>query len=158
MKNLTEKLRELLQSNNIQFEEREHIAGATCVSAADARGEDLRIGGKTLLFKDKTNSFKIFVLSAAKKADNNKIRKILKSGKLRFATKEELKDLAGVEKGALPPFGRNILPFDLYLDKSILDNEKIAFNAGVLTTSFILKVEDYLKLVDPIICQFSKEE
>ena len=158
MKNLTERLRDLLQSNNIEFVEVEHPPGPTCESAADARGAELKIGGKTLLFKDKRNTFNLFVLSAAKKADNNKIRKILKSQKLRFATKEELMEFAGVEKGALPPFGRDILPFDLYLDKSILGNEKIAFNAGVLTTSFILKVEDYLKLVDPIICQFSKEE
>ncbi|RLA65271.1 MAG: hypothetical protein DRQ88_03020 [Epsilonproteobacteria bacterium] len=157
MINLTKKLRDLIQGHNIEFKELEHGPGQTCESAAAERGEELKIGGKTLLLKDK-RGFNLFVLSAAKKADNNKIRKILKSQKLRFATKEELMELIGVEKGALPPFGRDLLPFDLYLDKSILDNDKIAFNAGVLTTSFILKVEDYLKLVDPIICQFSKEE
>lgn len=155
MKNLTERLRELLQENNISFEERDHPAGSTCETAANARGEELKIGGKTLLFKDK-RGFHLFVLSAAKQADNNKIRKILKSQKLRFATKEELLELVGVEKGALPPFGRDLLPYDLYLDKSILENEKIAFNAGILTKSFILKVKDYLEVVDPIICQFSK--
>lgn len=156
MKNLTERLRELLQEKNIPFEERDHPAGSTCETAANARGEELKIGGKTLLFKDKKGEFHLFVLSAAKSADNNKIRKILKSQKLRFATEEELHELVGVEKGALPPFGRDLLPFDLYLDKSILENEKIAFNAGVLTKSFILKVKDYLEVVDPIICQFSK--
>ena len=39
----------------------------------------------------------------------DKIRKILKSQRLRFATKEELLDLAGVVKGALPPFGRDLI-------------------------------------------------
>ena len=158
MKNLTEKLRDLLEDNNIAFEERDHSEGRTCEEAAGARGEDLKISGKTLLFKDKKGIFHLFVLSGAKKADNNKIRKILNSQKLRFATSVELNDLAGVEKGALPPFGKDLLPFDLYLDESILKNEKIAFNAGILTKSFILKVKDYLELVDPIICQFSKEE
>jgi len=157
MNTLTEKLTKLLHDKGIEFEERDHPPGETCEAAADARGEDLKIGGKTLLFKDK-RGFYLFVLSAAKKVDNNKIRKILKSQKLRFATTVELKELAGVEKGALPPIGRDLLPFDLYLDKSILENEKIAFNAGILTKSFILKLEDYLKLVDPIICEFSKEE
>jgi len=157
MKTLTEKLRKLLQDREIDFEEVDHEPGPDCESAANARGEDLKIGGKTLLFKDKTG-FRLFVLSAAKKADNNKIRKILKSQKLRFATQEELFEMTGVEKGALPPFGRDLLPFDLYLDKSILENERIAFNAGILTKSYILKVKDYLQLVDPIICQFSKKE
>ena len=35
-------------------------------------------------------------------------------------------------------------------------NEKIAFNVGDLTHSVIMKVEDYLKLVDATICSFSK--
>ena len=63
----------------------------------------------------------------------------------------------GVSKGALPPFGRDILPYDLYLDESILENEYIAFNAAFLTQSFILKVSDYLTIVTPEkICSFSK--
>ena len=82
--------------------------------------------------------------------------KILKTSKLRFATGEELYNLAGVTKGALPPFGREILPIDLYLDRSILLNEKIAFNAGLLTKSIIILVEDYLEMVSPIVCDFSK--
>ena len=63
----------------------------------------------------------------------------------------------GVSKGALPPFGRDILPYDLYLDDSILENQYIAFNAAFLTQSFIFKVSDYLKVVTPKkICSFSK--
>ncbi len=45
---------------------------------------------------------------------------------------------------------------DLYLDESILKNDKIAFNAGMVTKSFIMTVKDYLKLIDPIICSFAK--
>ena len=115
----------------------------------------VKIGGKTILFKGKSG-FSLFVLSAALSVDSNQVRKILKSQKLRFATEEELMERVGVLKGALPPFGRDILPYDLYLDKSILENEYIAFNAAFLTKSFILKVTDYLKVVSPHICSFSK--
>jgi len=49
------------------------------------------------------------------------------------------------------------LAVDLYLDESILKNDKIAFNAGLATKSFIMTVKDYLKLIDPIICSFAKQ-
>ncbi len=153
---LTEKIKKLLVDNSIPFKEIDHEPSPDCITSAQNRNEDLKIGGKSLLLKG-LGGFKIFVLSAAKEADSKKIRSILKSSKLRFATQEELLDLAGVVKGALPPFGPPVLPFDLYLDRSILSNEKIAFNAGILTKSIIISVSDYLKLVNPVICDFSKD-
>lgn len=153
---LTDKIKNLLIENSITYREVDHDPSPDCLTSAQNRNEDLRIGGKSLLLKAR-DGFKIFVLSAAKEADSKKIRSILNSQKLRFASKEELFDLAGVEKGALPPFGYPILPFDLYLDRSILQNEKIAFNAGILTKSLIISVSDYLKLVKPQICDFAKE-
>ena len=153
---LNEKIRELLNLKGIPYREVDHKPSSDCLTSATSRGEDLKIGGKTILFKGK-NGFSLFVLSAALSVDSNLVRKILKSQKLRFATEGELMDEIGVLKGALPPFGRDILPYDLYLDKSILENEYIAFNAAFLTKSFILKVSDYLKVVTPKeICSFSK--
>jgi prolyl-tRNA editing enzyme YbaK/EbsC (Cys-tRNA(Pro) deacylase) len=46
--------------------------------------------------------------------------------------------------GSVPPFGRPILPFELFVDVSIQQNEKIAFNAGSLTDSIIMRSRDYL--------------
>jgi Ala-tRNA(Pro) deacylase len=152
---ITKRVRTLLNKNNIEFEEIDHEPATTCEQSAEARGCSQEIGGKSILFKDKSD-FRLFVMSAALQIDSKKVREILKSGWLRFATKEELWELAGVEKGALPPFGRDILPVDLYLDESVLKNEQIAFNAGMLTKSFIMKVKDYLKLVEPTICSFTK--
>ena len=154
---ITKRIRELLMENDIPFQEIDHEPAITCEQSAKARGCDRKIGGKSILFKDKQD-YRLFVMSAALQVDSKKVRKILKSGWLRFATKEELWEIAGVEKGALPPFGRDILPVDLYLDKSILKNEEIAFNAGMATKSFIMKVADYLKLTDPIIYSFTNPE
>ncbi len=152
---LTKRIRDLLDDNRISYKEVDHEEADTCEKSSLARGEDLEVGGKAILFKDKKD-FRIFVISASLQADSNKIRKILKSQRLRFATKEELMDLAGVVKGALPPFGRDLFPFDLYVDQSIVSNEYIAFNAGVLTKSFIIKVDDYLKIASPTITSFAK--
>ena len=152
---ITDRIKKLLEDNEIEFKEIDHYETRTCEESAKARGEDIKYGGKTILFKDKKD-YRLFVISAALQIDNNKVRKILKSQKLRFATPFELMEIAGVESGALPPFGRDILPYDLYLDESILENEIICFNAGLLTKSIIMKTEDYLKLNTYKLCQFSK--
>jgi prolyl-tRNA editing enzyme YbaK/EbsC (Cys-tRNA(Pro) deacylase) len=51
--------------------------------------------------------------------------------------------------GSSPPFGEPILQLELYVDNSILRNEKIAFNAGSLTDSIIMRTEDYVQIAKP---------
>lgn len=145
-KNTHSRVLEFIESSKIPFQHISHAAANTCELSARARKEPIEIGGKTLLFKSKKN-FHLFVLSAAKEIDSNKVRKIVRSQRLRFASEKELYELAGVVKGALPPFGEPILPFELYLDESILRNDRIAFNAGLLTESIILNCTDYLEII-----------
>lgn len=150
-----EKILTFLKENNVPYEYLEHEATTTCEEASRARGLDQSLGGKSLLFKDK-KGFKIFSLSSSLNADSKKIRHILGSQKLRFASEAELIELAGVTKGALPPFGHPVLPFPHYVDESLFLNQRIAFNPGILTASIILKTSDYLPLVkNSIRAQFS---
>jgi Ala-tRNA(Pro) deacylase len=64
--------------------------------------------------------------------------------------------MTGLPRGAVPPLGRPIPPFDLFVDDSILENEKIAFNAGSLTTSIIMSVEDCVRIAHPTVFGFSR--
>ena len=156
MSDLNQRLRDFLKGT--RFEEVEHGETLTCEDSAAARGKDKRIGGKTLLLKDKSG-FRLFTMSAALEFDSQKARRILSSQKLRFATQEELKDLTGAVSGALPPFGRPVQDLDLYVDQSVLDNEEIAFNAGLLTCSFIMNTKEWFELVGPhaTLSSFTKE-
>jgi prolyl-tRNA editing enzyme YbaK/EbsC (Cys-tRNA(Pro) deacylase) len=148
------RIRELLDSVGIEYREAQHEPTLTSEESARARGEELRVGGKALLLKvDKT--FHVFVLSAARRLDSAAIKRHFAAKKLRFASAEELQDLTGLTQGALPPFGRPILPFDLFVDESILENDVIAFNAGSLTTSIIMRAEDYLRVAEPTVFRFS---
>ena len=58
--------------------------------------------------------------------------------------------------GCVPPFGRPILDLDLYVDEALLHNDRIAFNAGSLTDSIIMEMEDYVALAEPAVFAFSK--
>ena len=141
-------IRDLLGSHAIAFREVHHEPTFTSEDSARARGEDLRVGGKALLIKG-DGEYRLFVLPADRKVDSSAIRSELKLRKLRFANRDELDELTGLVPGSVPPFGRPILPFELFVDAGIRENERIAFNAGSLTDSIILAVDDYLSVAQP---------
>ena len=147
----------LLNDHAIPYRHVHHQPTYTSEESARARGESTRIGGKALVMKIE-DTFRLFVLSAARKMDSHAMKKHLGVKRTRFASREELQELTGCVPGCVPPFGPPILGLELYLDRSILENERIAFNAGSLTDSIIMSVEDYLRLVKPKeIFKFSAE-
>lgn len=143
-----------LDDRNISFRTVHHQPTFTSEESARARGEDVKIGGKAIVMKI-DNDFKLFVLSAALKIDSKNIKVHFKAKSIRFATKEELHSLTGLVPGSVPPFGRPILNFDLFVDSSILQNEKIAFNAGSSNDSIIMSTADYQSVANPSILDFS---
>ncbi len=143
-----------LDGAGISYRAVHHEPTYTSEESAKARGEDVRIGGKALLVKTGDN-FRLFVLSAALKLDSSALKTRFGIKKIRFATPQELAELTGLVPGSVPPFGRPILPFDLFVDESIAKNERIAFNAGSLTDSIIMQTADYLKIAGPKIFPFS---
>jgi Ala-tRNA(Pro) deacylase len=145
-------IRELLTSRGIKFREVHHEPTFTSEQSAQARGEDLRTGGKALLMKGGDEQYRLFVLPADRRVDSAAIRKRLGLGRLRFASAEELKNLTCLVPGSVPPFGKPILPFELYLDEAIRANDRVAFNAGSLTDSIILSVADYVAVAAPTDC------
>jgi len=147
-KKVLETIKELLEEASIQYRMVHHQPTFTSQESAQARGEDISIGGKALVMKI-GESFKLFVLSASLKMDSAAIKRHFQVKRTRFATKEELQELTGLVPGSIPPFGRPILQFELYVDNSILRNEKIAFNAGSSTDSIIMNREDYLQIAKP---------
>ena len=150
-----EALRELYARHDVAYREIEHEPTCTSEQSAAARGESLDVGGKALLMKA-DREFSLFVISASRRIDSSKIRSHLGTRKLRFGTSDELMELTGLVSGSVPPFGKPVLPLDLYVDESVTRNDKIAFNAGKLTVSHVLSIEDYLQLAQPTIFDFAQ--
>lgn len=142
------KILSIIEREGVPFEHKTHPPTLTSEQSAQARGCELKIGGKTLLIRV-DGVFRLFVISAAKKLDSSKIKKLFGTKNTRFASREELAELTGLVSGSVPPFGEPILPFPLYVDRSISENERIAFNAGLLVRSVIMDVKDYLELARP---------
>ena len=142
-------IRKWLSENNVSFREAHHAPTRTSEESAVARGEPLEIGGKALLVKLGAE-FALFVIPADRRMNSAGVRGELRVRKLRFANTVELQDLTSLVPGSVPPFGRPILPFDLYVDAGIRENDKIAFNAGSLTDSVIMSTDDYFRLAQPV--------
>jgi prolyl-tRNA editing enzyme YbaK/EbsC (Cys-tRNA(Pro) deacylase) len=149
-------IRRLLTDTAVTFREIKHAPTYTSEESANARGEELRTGGKALLLKT-DDVFRLFVLPADRKLDSAAVKRRIGVKKLRFASADELKELTGLVPGSVPPFGPPILPFELYVDEAVRANDRIAFNAGSLTDSIVLATADYLAVAKPIEFAFSAQ-
>jgi Ala-tRNA(Pro) deacylase len=149
-----DQIRQWLTAEGVPFREVHHQPTRTSEDSARARGEELRVGGKALLIKVDA-VFRLFVLSADRKLDSAAVKQHFAAKKTRFATTEELFELTGLVPGSVPPFGQPILPFPLFVDSSVFENERIAFNAGSLTDSIVMAVEDYRRLASADVFRFA---
>ena len=93
------------------------------------------------------------VLPGNEKIDFKKLKIIINKRSLSLATREEVEKATNCIPGEVPPFG-NIFKIKTYVDKSLLKNNEIAFNAGLMTKSIIMNVKDFLKIVNPIVEDF----
>jgi Ala-tRNA(Pro) deacylase len=69
---------------------------------------------------------------------------------------DELRALTGLEPGAVPPFGA-LFGLPTFVDIHLLDQPRIAFNAGSRTTSLILSTADYARLAEATVGHFASE-
>ena len=145
---VTARILEMLSGAGIDYRHLQHQETPTSEESARVRGEPIEIGGKALVFKAGERFF-LFVVSAARRVDSKRLRKVVGARSIRFASREELRERTGLVPGSVPPFGRPILDLDLVVDESVLANERIAFNAGSLTESVIMSTSDWKHLARP---------
>jgi prolyl-tRNA editing enzyme YbaK/EbsC (Cys-tRNA(Pro) deacylase) len=113
------------------------------------------MGAKSIVLKT-DDTYRLFVLSGAAALASSAIRRRLGARRTRFATAAELGRLTGLRPGAVPPFGRPVLPLDLFVDRALLRQERIAFTPGIRTASIVMAAEDYRRLAEPDIFPFSR--
>ncbi|HTO13232.1 MAG TPA: YbaK/EbsC family protein [Candidatus Binatia bacterium] len=135
------------------FEIVEHAPVRTSEEAARVRGTPLEAGAKALLVRAEER-FVHCVLPAHLKADNARLRGLLGTRKLRFATPEELLALTGCVPGAVPPFG-NLFGLPVLVDEALCRNERVAFNAGSNAVSITMRCADLVRLTNATVCRFA---
>lgn len=143
-----------LEAAGCVFERIDHPPVSSAEEAAAVRGTPLELGVKAILFKV-DRAFAIFAMNAARAMRSAKIRKALHARRTRFATRDELLAMTGLEPGGVPPFGEPVLPFPLYADPSVFTGQELVFTAG-RTTSLRLRRADYLRVAEPVVFPFTR--
>jgi Ala-tRNA(Pro) deacylase len=90
------------------------------------------------------------------RVDNARLREVLSSRRIRFASADELWQVTGCRPGALPPFGQ-LFGLRVLLDRSLQTAPEVSFNAGSHTVSVVMAGEDFRdvlagELVDVAAC------
>ena len=152
---VTARILELLEERSIPHRFVEHGPTRTSEESAAARGESIDIGGKSIVLKV-GDTFRVCVLSAGLQLGSNAVRRHFGEKRARFATRDELMNLTGLVPGCVPPFGPPIIDLPNCLDEGFLRNDRIAFNAGSLTRSVVMSLDDYLEVARPEIFPFAK--
>ena len=150
---MTDRLARWLREAGVAFEIVEHAPVRTSEEAARVRGTPLEAGAKALLVRAEER-FVHCVLPAHLKADNARLRGLLGTRKLRFATPEELLALTGCVPGAVPPFG-NLFGLPVLVDEALCRNERVAFNAGSNAVSITMRCADLVRLTNATVCRFA---
>lgn len=145
----------LLDQSGIRYEVSEHGPVYTSEQAAKVRGVKLKTGVKALVLKAVEGSFVMGLVAADRKIDLKKLAQIVKTKKLRLASPEEVLETTGCEVGSVHPFG-NLHGLSTYLDRSVLENDVVNFNAGLHTVSIEMKARDLVRIVRPVIEFFSE--
>lgn len=150
---LHQKLIDFLDQNSISYRRLTHAEVHTSAEAAAIRGTLPSQGAKAMLFFADKKPI-LIVLSGDLKISNSLFKKQFNIKDLRLATVTEVESITGTLVGAVPPFG-NLFNVPVYVDDQLLNQPQIAFNAGLRTVSVIMKADDFVALVHPIVGSYA---
>ena len=150
----TNKLREYLESNDVQYKVIEHSLAYTAqeiAASAHVPGKQL---AKTVMIKI-DDRMAMAVLPAPQRVNFERLKEYTSAGQVELATEQEFKEMfPDCEPGSMPPFG-NLYDMEVYAAESLADEVEIAFCAGSHTELILLPFKDFQRLVKPKIFDFS---
>jgi len=141
---VTERLERWLREQGVAFRLFEHAPVFTSEEASRVRGTPIDAGAKALVLRAEDQPVHV-VLPGHRRVDNARVRAVLGTRTLRFATPEELFALTGCVPGAVPPFG-NLFGLPVLADAELAAREDIAFNAGSNAVSIVMRAADFIRL------------
>jgi Ala-tRNA(Pro) deacylase len=148
-----DRLHERLQQAGVPFTVLRHAPVFTSEEAAAVRGVPLSSGAKALVVKA-GETFALLVLPADRKLDSRKARAALGVKSVRFATREEVEQITGLQPGSIPPFG-SLFGLPTSCDPALGDNASINFNAGDHAVSIQMSYADFAAFEKPALVEIT---
>jgi Ala-tRNA(Pro) deacylase len=142
----------LFEKLNIQFEYHEHPPVAT-IEDAKIHWKNYNSGRcKNIFFRNhKGDRHYLVILEHLRQLNIRDLEKLLKQGKLTFASDLRLKKYLGVEPGSVSPFGlindsqKNV---HLFIDEKLNEYVRLTFHPNINTASLVISKSDFLKFLE----------
>ena len=145
---------EFLDNSSVHYDLSEHIPVFGAQKIAQAEHEPGKFVAKPVIVKVDGRNM-MFVLPACYKIDLKAIKELLGAKKVDLVEENELSTIfEDCELGAEPPFG-NLYNLPVIMDKALTSDDHIMFQAGTYDHAIRLNMDDYRKLVEPKILDFS---
>lgn len=145
--NVLDRLIEQLDTRQIPYDVSHHEPVFTSAEAARIRGTTLASGAKALICKA-DQQFVLIVLPADKRLASKHVRKSASIRSLRFASREEVAKLTGLQPGSIPPFG-SLFELPTWCDEDLALQPTINFNAGDHAVSISMRYTDFVAFEQP---------
>jgi Ala-tRNA(Pro) deacylase len=151
MRDTHERIVVFLQEHKVPFEIINHPAAGSVEDYQRTMNTRLQQQAKALFVRYKKageKGFAIVALQGQKKADLESVRKLLHAKEIRLGAADQLLSVTGCAYGELPPMGK-VFGLPLIMDKDLLHEPRIYFNAGSLTSSIILDPKQLCSIEHP---------
>ncbi len=149
-----ETLVDFLESNKVTYERISHSQTYTAQRTAQAVHISGREMAKNVIVK-LDGRMCMVVIPAPFHVEFEKLKTATGAKHVELADESEIRNsFPNCEVGAMPPFG-NLYEMDVYIQQELAQDEEIAFNAGTHTEVFRLAYQDFAKLVDPVVGDYS---
>jgi Ala-tRNA(Pro) deacylase len=124
-----------LDNAGVDYELHEHDRSLTALATAHAEGVDPDTFEKVVWVRSAEDGDALIVLDANDHLDLSKAKDVLRSGKVKLVSEEELADLApDCDPGAMPAVG-SLFGLPTYADLHVGDSAEVSFNAGSHTVA-----------------------
>jgi Ala-tRNA(Pro) deacylase len=147
-------LKEYLEKNRVRYEVGYHervYTSQEIAAAVHVPGKEL---AKVVMVKA-DGKMVMLVLPASYRVETKKLKKVLKCKKLGVAKEKQFEEIfPDCEVGAMPPFG-NLYHIEVWVDRALTEDEMIVFRAGSHVETLKIKYDDYARLVNPKMGDFS---
>ena len=149
------KLKEFLDTAGVKYIVVSHAPAYTAQEVAASAHIPGRELAKTVMVK-LDGKMAMAVLPANHVVDFGKLQQLTGAAKAELAAEDEFRSLfPECDVGAMPPFG-NLYDLPVYAERSLAEDEEIAFNAGSHKELFRMAYKDFQGLVKPTSGEFGK--
>jgi len=148
------KVTEFLDKSSVRYEVSEHAPAFTAQQMAAVEHEPGKYVAKPVIVKA-DGKYLMCVLAACYKIDLRALKNQLGAQSVELAEEKEIGQMFDdCELGAEPPFG-NLYDMQTIMDQALDKDDHITFQAGTHEKAIRMSMDEYRRLVEPKVLQFS---